>query len=218
MVENTGCCLRENMWMTPNVMFKWMGLQTGSCPRSCRVTEENLQIPEGKTRKVLGQWRKSKWVIGQTDRKKKLRHKKSSVLYNWKLAFFTHPPQQKGIFKLFNLTKSTLTVKKYLRHRNDHEIQPVPWVSKECKIVYTESSCGDFNKWLKSINSCERVPERQKQWQNQFTRRDQSSLISTPLLADEIPSLKKNSGVQGTSWVWSRNVSFCSLWLIKFGS
>lgn len=49
----------------------------------------------------------------------------------------------------------------YLRHRNDHEIQPVPWISEECKPVYTEASRRDFYKRLKCINSCECVPARQ---------------------------------------------------------
>ena len=50
---------------------------------------------------------------------------------------------------------------KYLRHRNDHEIQPVPWVSEKRKAVYTESSRADFYKGLKRINSSECVPERE---------------------------------------------------------
>lgn len=58
-------------------------------------------------------------------------------------------------------------VEEYLRHRYDHEIQPVPWISKECKPIYTESSRRDFNKRLKRINSCERVPGGgRKGWQN----------------------------------------------------
>lgn len=80
---------------------------------------------------------------------------------------------------------------KYLRHWNDHEIQPVPWISKEGEIIYTESSCGDFNKWLKSINSCECVPARTKQWQNQLTRLDQSALISAAVLADDTNQVEK---------------------------
>lgn len=50
---------------------------------------------------------------------------------------------------------------KYLRHGDDHKVQPVPWVSEECKAIYTESSCRDFYERLKCINSCEGVPERQ---------------------------------------------------------
>jgi hypothetical protein len=56
---------------------------------------------------------------------------------------------------------------KYLRHRNDHEIQPVPRVSEERETVYTESSRADFYKGLKRINSSECVPERGEHRQNQ---------------------------------------------------
>lgn len=66
---------------------------------------------------------------------------------------------------------------KYLRHRNDHEIQPIPRISQERKIIYTESTCGDFYKRLKCINSCECVPERQKCGKEQFIGPDQIWLI-----------------------------------------
>lgn len=47
----------------------------------------------------------------------------------------------------------------YLRHRDDHEIQPVPWISKECEVIYTESTGNDFYSWFKRINSSEGIPE-----------------------------------------------------------
>ncbi len=47
----------------------------------------------------------------------------------------------------------------YLRHWDDHEIQPVPWISKECEVIYTESTGNDFYNWFKRINSSEGIPE-----------------------------------------------------------
>lgn len=48
----------------------------------------------------------------------------------------------------------------YLRHRDDHEIQPVPWVSEEGEVIYTETSSHNFCEWLKSVDSCEGVSDR----------------------------------------------------------
>lgn len=64
---------------------------------------------------------------------------------------------------------------KYLRHWDDHEIQPVPWVSEKGEAVYSEASGNYFCKWLKRIDTCEGIPweEREntvKWWQLHKTR------------------------------------------------
>lgn len=50
------------------------------------------------------------------------------------------------VFETVDKTEVLRVQKGYLRHRNDHKIEPVPWVSKECEVVYTETSGNDFYK------------------------------------------------------------------------
>lgn len=123
---------------------------------------------------------------GLSDRKKeKLKKKRWTIIYSSnsslsKTTLFNKPTwQYLCTWFHFIIHWQSELGEQYLRHRNDHEIQPVPWISKECKPVYTESSRCDFYKRLKCINSREGVPERKMCWQNQFRRLDQSSLIST---------------------------------------
>lgn len=47
-----------------------------------------------------------------------------------------------------------------LRHENDGEVEPVPWVSQEGKRQQTESSCKYLYRWLKCVNGSERIPRR----------------------------------------------------------
>lgn len=80
-----------------------------------------------------------------------------------KTSVYFNPTQIRNVF-VSNLTSYLLRARsklKYLRHRNDHEIQPVPWISQECKPIYTEASRSDLYKRLERINSRERVPGRQ---------------------------------------------------------
>lgn len=46
----------------------------------------------------------------------------------------------------------------YLRKNNDNKIEPVPWITKESELSYTEASCKDFYKRFKSIYSSKSVP------------------------------------------------------------
>lgn len=47
---------------------------------------------------------------------------------------------------------------KYLRHRDDHEVQPVPWVSEKGEPIYSEASGNNFCERLKRIDTCEGIP------------------------------------------------------------
>lgn len=95
--------------------------------------------------------------------------------YQW-LAFTEHPLnatftcrgcQIPGLFLLefcavcdslkFAISRNWM----YLRKNNDDKIEPVPWVTKESEFSYTEASCKDFDKWLKSIYSSKSVPRHQ---------------------------------------------------------
>lgn len=46
----------------------------------------------------------------------------------------------------------------YLRHNDNTEIQPVPWISKEGEFCHAKSSRQYFYQWLKSVNASESVP------------------------------------------------------------
>lgn len=52
---------------------------------------------------------------------------------------------------------------KYLRHWDDHEIQPVPWVSEKGEPIYSESSGDHFSEWLKRVDTCEGIPWEQRE-------------------------------------------------------
>lgn len=157
-----------------------MGLRRGCCQGGRRVSDGNLQFPKRKTREVSDQWRKHRrWVIRQKARKRQ-EDEQSSV------SSLSEPTLlNKTIWQYlctwFHISSSTDSLnhrKKYLRHRNDHEIQPVPWISKECKPVYTEASRADFYKRLKCINSRECVPARKKALTESVHQLDQGSLTS----------------------------------------
>lgn len=47
----------------------------------------------------------------------------------------------------------------YLRHDNDAEVQPVPWISQEGERHYTESSREYLYRRLESVNASESIPE-----------------------------------------------------------
>lgn len=50
-----------------------------------------------------------------------------------------------------------------LRHADDHEVQPVPWVLQKCKTTDTESSGQNFDRCFKRVDESEHVPvQRQK--------------------------------------------------------
>lgn len=141
--------------------------------RGHRLSDENLRFPQRKKQRSL-RWRKHvRWVIRQmTGDKKEPQMNNRHHHYTVHFTSFPHLLYRNNTLQMSSLyvTISHLMSKKqYLRHGNDHEIQPVPWISKECKIVYTESSRRDFYKRLKRINSCECVPVRQKCWKNEFS-------------------------------------------------
>lgn len=49
------------------------------------------------------------------------------------------------------------SAERHSRHRDHHEVQPVPRISQEREVVYTEASGDDFDGWFERINSRERV-------------------------------------------------------------
>lgn len=53
-------------------------------------------------------------------------------------------------------------VRQYLRHWDDHEIQPVPRISEEGEVIYGKASGHDFSEGFKRIDTRESVPSRQK--------------------------------------------------------
>lgn len=77
------------------------------------------------------------------------------------------------LFHIFNKFK-------YLRHWDDHEIQPVPRVSEKGEPIYTEPSGNNFCEWLKCIDTREGIPWKRKEknkeektvkwWQTHITR------------------------------------------------
>lgn len=46
----------------------------------------------------------------------------------------------------------------YLRHGDDHKIQPVPGISEEGEVVYDEASGQDLSEGFKRIDPREGVP------------------------------------------------------------
>lgn len=48
----------------------------------------------------------------------------------------------------------------YLRHGDDHKIQPIPWISQECEITNAEASGQYLHKCLKGVDASENVPKR----------------------------------------------------------
>lgn len=51
---------------------------------------------------------------------------------------------------------------KYLRHWDDHEIQPAPRVSEEGEVVYNEASGNYFCEGFKCIDTREDIPWRKE--------------------------------------------------------
>lgn len=47
----------------------------------------------------------------------------------------------------------------YLRHGDDHKIQPIPWISQECEITDAEASGQHLYKRLKGVDASENVPK-----------------------------------------------------------
>lgn len=47
----------------------------------------------------------------------------------------------------------------HLRHTDHHEIQPIPWVSKECKRSNTEPSRQHFDRCLKGVDASKNIPK-----------------------------------------------------------
>lgn len=50
-----------------------------------------------------------------------------------------------------------------LRHDDDGEVQPVPWIPQKGEGHDTESSGKDLYNWLESVNSSKSVPEKYSQ-------------------------------------------------------
>lgn len=59
----------------------------------------------------------------------------------------------------------------HLRHTDHHEIQPIPWVSKECKWSNTETSRQHFDRCLKGVDASKHVPKKKKQHDSRGCRR-----------------------------------------------
>lgn len=51
----------------------------------------------------------------------------------------------------------------YLRHENNTEIQPVPWILEESELANTEAPGQDLYKGLEGVNPCERIPKTRLQ-------------------------------------------------------
>lgn len=49
----------------------------------------------------------------------------------------------------------------YLRHQDNTEIQPIPWILEEGELPHTEAPCQDLYEGLKGVNPCECVPGKQ---------------------------------------------------------
>lgn len=58
-------------------------------------------------------------------------------------------------------------VLKYLRHWNDHEVQPVPRVSEKGEPVDGKTSGNNFCEWLKRIDTCKGIPFKDKKRRGQ---------------------------------------------------
>lgn len=52
--------------------------------------------------------------------------------------------------------------RQYLRHWDDHEIQPVPRISEEGEVIYGEASGHNFSEGFKRIDTREGVPAGQR--------------------------------------------------------
>lgn len=44
------------------------------------------------------------------------------------------------------------------RHADHHEVQPIPWISKECKGSKAETPGQDFDHGLKGVDASENIP------------------------------------------------------------
>lgn len=63
----------------------------------------------------------------------------------------------------FNVFIPTWSEFEYLRHWDDHEVQPVPRVSEEGEVIYSKAPGDNFCEWLKRIDTREGVPWRKEQ-------------------------------------------------------
>lgn len=59
--------------------------------------------------------------------------------------------------------KNTIKCTKYVRHADHHEIQPIPWISKECKRSNTETSRQHFGCCLEGVNSSKNIPKKENE-------------------------------------------------------
>lgn len=68
----------------------------------------------------------------------------------------------------------------YLRHGNDHEIQPVPGVSEEGEAVYTETSSHNLCEWLECVDPREGVSDRLRKKEHHFLLSESLPFLITP--------------------------------------
>lgn len=62
----------------------------------------------------------------------------------------------------------------HLRHTDHHEIQPIPWVSKECKRSHTETSGQHLDRCLKGVDASKNIPGKK----NNSTKKCEASDVT----------------------------------------
>lgn len=70
-----------------------------------------------------------------------------------------HPPSSQPFSTGPPPPRSPAPIPPHSRHGDDHEVQPIPWVTQECKVINAEASRQYLDEGLKGVNSSEGVSE-----------------------------------------------------------
>lgn len=109
-------------------------------------------------------------------------------------------------------------VLKYLRHWNDHEVQPVPRVSEKGEPVDGKTSGNNFCEWLKRIDTCKGIPfkDKKKKRTKKVRRTSNEDMTAEEKYGGGLTLLAWTTpGDRWMSWIcsWSKSYTWWSCWI-----